>query len=50
MQFTFTLMDEMTARAILTWQYAEPYTVYNMVGDGLADGEGARLILVLDNG
>lgn len=41
MQFTFTLMDEMTARAILTWRYDEPYAVYNMVGDGLDNDEEA---------
>ncbi len=41
MQYTFTLMDDMTARAILTWRYDEPYSVYNMVADGLADVEEA---------
>lgn len=33
MQFTFTLMDEAVAREVCTWQYDEPYAVYNMSAD-----------------
>lgn len=29
MQFTFTPMNEADARAIQTWQYDEPYTIYS---------------------
>ncbi|HLI70733.1 MAG TPA: GNAT family protein [Ktedonobacteraceae bacterium] len=33
MQFTFTLVDETDARQIITWQYDEPYAVYNIIAD-----------------
>ena len=33
MHFTFTPMTEADARAIQSWHYEEPYTIYNMHGD-----------------
>jgi len=32
-QFTFTLMNEADAQAIMTWHYEEPYAIYNMDSD-----------------
>lgn len=40
-QLTFTLMDETTARAILTWRYPASYAVYNIMGDGQESEEEA---------
>lgn len=39
MQFTFTPMNEADARAIQTWRYDEPYTIYSYTPseDGLAE-------------
>ena len=33
MQFTVTAMTDVAARAIIDWQYAEPYALYNMGSD-----------------
>ncbi len=33
MQFTFTLMNEEDAQAIMSWHYEEPYAIYNMDSD-----------------
>lgn len=39
MQFTFTPMNETDARAVQTWRYDEPYTIYSYTPseDGLAE-------------
>lgn len=39
MPFTFTFMSEKDARAIQTWQYEEPYTIYSYTPseEGLAE-------------
>lgn len=41
MQFTFTLMDEVDARAIQVWRYEGDYSVYNIGAD---DGDPSELL------
>ena len=43
MQFTFTLMNEMEAREVRTWHYAEPYEIYSM--DSGSEEEGLAELL-----
>jgi len=43
MTFTFRPMDEVGARAILSWRYDEPYTLYNRDPDEVEAGVQAFL-------
>jgi ribosomal-protein-alanine N-acetyltransferase len=42
-QFTFRPMDEASARAVLSWHYDEPYTLYNTPPDQIEAGVKALL-------